>query len=160
MEAINFLNEFCDEVEKDVCDAYSMIYENDEERIAEIIMRYDVNVLVDNTINDIPSVIYEEDPNVIRLMGSIDYKNQNGTYITDVSFIKAGSILRANEGCLIMKASDLLSSPTAYYNLKKVISSGEIDFNYNKGYVELISISGLDPKPIKEIGRASCRERV
>ena len=47
MEAINFLNEFCDEVEKDVCDAYSMIYENDEETIAEIIMRYDVNVLVD-----------------------------------------------------------------------------------------------------------------
>lgn len=149
MEVINFLNELCDEVEKDVCDAYSMIYENDEEAIAEIIMRYDVNVLVDNTINDIPNVIYEEDPNVIRLMGSIDYKNQNGTYITDVSFIKAGSILKANEGCLIMKASDLLSSPTAYYNLKKVISSGEIDFNYNKGYVELISISGLDPKPIK-----------
>ncbi|KGM97416.1 ATP-dependent protease [Clostridium novyi A str. 4552] len=149
MEAINFLNELCNEIEKDVCDTYSMIYENDEETIAEIIMRYDVNVLVDNTINDIPNVIYEDDPNVMRLMGSIDYKNQNGTYITDVSFIRAGSILKANEGCIIMKANDLLSSPTAYYNLKKVISSGEIDFNYNKGYVELISISGLEPKPIK-----------
>ncbi|MCD3194130.1 AAA family ATPase [Clostridium botulinum C] len=149
LEAINFLNEMCEEIEKDSIENYSMIYEDDEEKILEIIMRYDVNIIVDNTTNDIPEVIYEDDPNVIKLLGSIDYKNQNGTYVTDVSFIKGGSLLRANEGCIIMKASNLLANPTAYYNLKKVISSGELDFNYNKGYVDLISISGLDPKPIK-----------
>ncbi|MCD3298294.1 AAA family ATPase, partial [Clostridium botulinum] len=149
LEAINFLNEMCEEIEKDSIENYSMIYEDDEEKILEIIMRYDVNIIVDNTTNDIPEVIYEDDPNVIKLLGSIDYKNQNGTYVTDVSFIKGGSLLRANEGCIIMKASNLLTNPTAYYNLKKVISSGEVDFNYNKGYVDLISISGLDPKPIK-----------
>lgn len=149
LQAINFLNEVCDEIEKDVSENYSMIYDDDEEKIAEIIMRYDANIIVDNTTNDTPEVIYEDDPNVIKLLGSIDYKNQNGTYITDVSFIKSGSILRANEGCIIMKASNLLANPTAYYNLKKVLSNGEVDFNYNKGYVDLISISGLDPKPIK-----------
>jgi predicted ATP-dependent protease len=148
-EVVKFLDEMCEEIENDTCDNYSMIYEDDEDKINEIIMRYDVNILVDNSKYDKPRVIFEEDPNVINLLGSIEYKNQNGTYVTDLSLIKSGSILKANEGCLIIRANSLLSNPTAYYNLKKTIMSGKLNFNYNRGYAELISLSSLDPEPIK-----------
>ena len=148
-EIIQFLDEMCEEIEEDVVDIYSMTYEDDEEKINEIIVRYDINVLVDNSSLPCPQVIYEENPNVINLLGSIDYKNQNGTYVTDMSLIKSGSVLRANEGCLIIRANPLLTNPTAYHNLKKAIISGKVDFNYNKGYTELVSLSTLDPEPIK-----------
>lgn len=148
-EIIQFLDEMCEEIEEDVVDIYSMTYEDDEEKINEIIVRYDINVLVDNSSFPCPQVIYEENPNVINLLGSIDYKNQNGTYVTDMSLIKSGSVLRANEGCLIIRANPLLTNPTAYHNLKKAIISGKVDFNYNKGYTELVSLSTLDPEPIK-----------
>ena len=148
-EIIQFLDEMCEEIEEDVVDIYSMTYEDDEEKINEIIVRYDINVLVDNSTFPCPQVIYEENPNVINLLGSIDYKNQNGTYVTDMSLIKSGSVLQANEGCLIIRANPLLTNPTAYHNLKKAIISGKVDFNYNKGYTELVSLSTLDPEPIK-----------
>ncbi len=149
LDIIKFLDEMCEEIEEDIIDNYSMNYEDDEEKINEIIVRYDVNVLVDNSDNLWPQVIYEENPNVINLLGSIEYKNQNGTYVTDMSLIKSGSMLRANEGCLILRAGSLLTNPTAYHNLKKAMMSGKVDFNYNRGYVELMSISSLDPEPIK-----------
>lgn len=147
-EALNFICEICEEIEEDICKNYSMVYEDDEEKINEIVSRYDINILVDNSNKTYPEVIYEEDPNVINLIGSIDYKSQNGTYVTDLSLIKAGSILKANEGCLIVRASNLLSNPTAYYNIKKILLNGKINFNYNKGYLDLLSLSGLDPEPI------------
>lgn len=149
IEVINFLNEMCEEIETDICENYSMIYEDDEDKINEIIVRYDINILVDNSKYDSPQVIFEEDPNVINLLGSIEYKNQNGTYVTDLSLIKGGTLLRANEGCLVIRANSLLANPTAYYNLKKTIMSGKLNFNYNRGYAELISLSSLDPEPIK-----------
>jgi len=148
-EALKFIYEMCEEMEADISANYSMNYEDDEEKINEIINRYDINILVDNSENSFPQVFYEEDPNVINLMGSIDYKSQNGTYVTDLSLIKAGSILRANEGCLIIRANNLLSNPTAYHNLKKVLLNRKVDLNYNKGYIDLLSISGINPEPIK-----------
>lgn len=148
-EAIKFIYEMCEEIEEDISANYSMNYEEDEEKINEIINRYDINVLVDNSENSFPQVFFEEDPNVINLMGSIDYKSQSGTYVTDLSLIKAGSILRANEGCLIIRVNNLLANPTAYHNLKKVLLNRKVDLNYNKGYIDLLSISGIDPEPIK-----------
>lgn len=149
MEIIDFLNEVCNEIEDDLVDSYTTNYEEDETKINDSIMKYDVNVLVDNSDNNVPQVIFEEDPNIVNLLGRIDYKNEDGNYVTDLSLIRAGAILRANEGCLIIRASSLLSNPTAYYNLKKTLTNGKVDLKYNKGYIELISLSGLEPEPIK-----------
>ncbi|MCY6370362.1 AAA family ATPase [Clostridium ganghwense] len=149
IEAIEFLKEINDEIEINIVDNYSMIYEDDEEKINEIIMKYDVNVLVDNSNHSSPRVIFEENPSITNLLGCIEYKNENGTYVTDVSFIKSGSILKANEGCLIVRANSLLTNTNAYYNLKKTITSEKVDFDYSKGYIDILSLRGLDPEPIK-----------
>lgn len=148
-EVINFLDEMCEEMKNDICDIYSMDYEDDEDKINEIIVRYGINVLVDNSKNDKPQVIFEDDPSVINLIGSIDYKNQNGTYVTDLSLIRPGSLLKANEGCLIIRANNLLANASAYYNFKKTIISAKLNFNYNRGYSELLSLISLEPEPIE-----------
>ena len=128
---------------------YSINYEDDEEYINEIIYKYVVNVLVDNSENDKPPVIFEEDPSINNLLGSIEYENKNGVYTTDVSLIKGGSFLKANGGCLILRASSLLTNSSAYYYFKKSLISGKVDLDYNRGYLELLSLSGLKPEPVK-----------
>ncbi|WP_236035280.1 AAA family ATPase [Clostridium sp. HV4-5-A1G] len=147
--ALKFLDKVCSNIENEIKDIYSINYEDDKENIMRIIYRYSVNVLVDNSDRDRPPIIFEEDPSIGNLLGSIEYENKNGNYITDVSLITPGSILKANGGCLILRVSDLLNNKGAYYYLKKSIISGRVDLNYNRGYLELLSLSGLKPEPIK-----------
>lgn len=147
-EVIKYLKFICEEIEKKIVSNYSMSYEDDEEKINEYINKFSVNVIVDNSENDCPKVIYEEDPNIVNLIGSIEYESHGGTYNTDISLIKAGSILKANEGCLIIRASSLLTNSYAYYYLKKTIMSGKVSFDYNKGYLDLLSVNSLKPEAI------------
>ncbi|KZL94165.1 AAA family ATPase [Clostridium magnum] len=148
-ETLEFLKNVCDNIEKQVMEIYSINYEDDEEYISEIIYKYVVNVLVDNSENDTPPVIFEEDPNINSLLGSMEYENKNGVYTTDVSLIKGGSFLKANGGCLILRVSSLLTNSSAYYYFKKSLISGKVDLDYNRGYLELLSLSGLKPEPVK-----------
>ncbi|MFL0251608.1 AAA family ATPase [Clostridium neuense] len=147
-EIIDKLNKICSEIEHELVENYSMSYENDEAKILNAISKYYINVIVDNSKNEKPPIIYEDDPNIENLIGSIKYENHNGTYVTDISLIKAGSILKANGGCLIMRINNLLSYNGSYYYLKKILSSGKIKINYNRGYAEAVSLNGIVPDPI------------
>jgi predicted ATP-dependent protease len=146
--AVEYLTFVCNSIENSLIQNYTTSYEEDEEKINESIYRYIVNVIVDNNDNKEPEVIYEEDPNVINLLGSTEYENHNGTYVTDISLIQGGSLLKANEGCIILRASSLFTNTGAYYHLKKSLLSERVKFDYNKGYLELLSMSGLKPAPI------------
>lgn len=146
--AIEFLNFVSDNIKKSIIENYTTIYEEDEEKINEAIYKFIVNVIVDNSSNEKPKVIFEEDPSVVNLLGSIEYENHNGTYVTDVSLITGGSLLQANEGCLIVRANSLLNHPSSYYYLKNTLLSEKVKFDYNRGYLELLSLGGLKPDPI------------
>lgn len=148
-EAVEYLEFLCETIENNLIQNYSINYDDDEEKINEVIYKYMVNVIVDNSKNQSPPVIFEEDPNVTNLLGNIEYENHNNVYVSDVSLIKAGSLIKANEGCLILRVNNLLSNLQSYYYLKKVLMTEKVDLDYNKGYFELLALSGLKPKPIK-----------
>lgn len=135
-------------IEEDLVDCYTMSIEEDESEIYEVLNKYDVRVIVDNTNNSSPPVIFEEDPNLNNLIGLIEYENHNGMYTTNISLINAGAILKANEGCLILRLSSLAVNTLSYYYLKKILLSNKVSFDTNKSYLEFININGLKPKPI------------
>ena len=135
-------------IEEDLIECYTMNIEDDENEIYEILNKYDVRVIVDNTNNSSPPVIFEEDPNLNNLIGLIEYENHNGMYTTNISLISAGSILKANEGCLILRLSSLAVNNLSYYYLKKILLSNKVSFDTNKSYLEFININGLKPKSI------------
>lgn len=135
-------------IEEDLIECYTMNIEDDESEIYEVLNKYDVRVIVDNTNNSSPPVIFEEDPNLNNLIGLIEYENHNGMYTTNISLISAGSILKANEGCLILRLSSLAVNTLSYYYLKKILMSNKVSFDTNKSYLEFININGLKPKPI------------
>jgi predicted ATP-dependent protease len=144
----SYFDIICSNIEKSLIDNYSLNYDEDEEKINEIIYKYVVNVIVDNSKNETSPVIFEQDPSLTNLLGNIEYENHNGVYSTDIEFIKGGSMLKANEGCLIIKINNLLSNPSAYYNLKKVLLTEEVDVASNKNFYEFISLGTLKPEPI------------
>lgn len=147
-DAYKYLSEMYDDVEEKIVECYTINLEEDEEYIKEILAKYDVNVIVDNSERYHPSVIFEEDPTIGNLIGNIEYKNNNGGYSTDISLISAGSLLKANEGCLILRLSSLISSGLSYYYLKKALLHGKVNYNYTKSYLEVLSIAGLKPESI------------
>jgi predicted ATP-dependent protease len=147
-DVLKFLESICSDIEKSIINNYSINYDEDEEKINEIIYKYDVNVLVDNSENDKPQIIFEEDPSVNNLLGNIEYENHNNVYTTDVTQIKAGSMLKANEGCLIIRANSLFNNTHAYYYLKKTLLSEKINLDYNRGYLELLPINSIKPEMI------------
>lgn len=148
-EASEYINYIISEIENNLEENYSISYEDDEEEIRNIIYKYDINVIVDNTQNESPPVIYDDDPSVSNLLGSIEYENHNNVYVATVNSIKAGSYVKANGGCLILRANSLLSNSQAYYYLKKSLITERVDLDYNRGYIELFTLGSLKPVPIE-----------
>lgn len=146
--AYRYLVEMFESIEDELIECYTINLEDDEDTIQGIFSKYQINILVDNYEKNHPNVIYEEDPTIGNLIGNIEYKNNNGSYSTDVSLINAGSLLKANEGCLILRVSSLLNSGSSYYYLKKALLHGKVDYNYTRSYLEVLSIAGLKPESI------------
>ena len=143
-----YLIEMFEYLDDEIVECYTINLEDDEEYIQEVLGKFSVNVLVDNTGVNHPRVIYEEDPTVSNLIGNIEYRNTTGGYSTDMSLISAGSLVKANGGCLILRLTSLINSGSSYYYLKKALIHGQVDYNYTKSYLEVLSIAGLKPQPI------------
>lgn len=147
-EGYNYLIDVCESLENSLIDNYTINFEDDEEKVNEIVARYVCNIIKNSKGIDHPKVIFEEDPSINNLLGTIEYENHNGVYSTDVKLIKSGSLLEANEGCLILRLSSLMNNANSYYYLRKALLNSKINYDFNRGYLELLSLNGLKPEPI------------
>jgi len=109
---------------------------------------YDVNVVVDNLeTKDVP-IIFETNPNYKNLFGTIERQTvMPGVITSDFTNIRAGSLLRANGGYLIVNAFDALVEPGVWPALKRTLRNGVIDIQvFDPFYV--FTSSALKPEPI------------
>ncbi|MGL4761275.1 MAG: AAA family ATPase [Sarcina sp.] len=149
IKAKKYLLDVCEDIEDRFVEIYSMAYEEDEEKFAEVLGKYVVNVLVDNSKVNRPKVIFQEDPSISNLFGVIEYESVNGAYSTNVSLIKPGSLLEANEGCIIIRLNSLLLNPNGYYYLRRALLNNRVSLDYDRGaYLDLLSLNGLKPEAI------------
>lgn len=147
-QGVQYLEFIYENVVRELIENYTLSYDDDEEKISEIIYKYMINVLVDNSNNEEPPVIYVEDASISSLIGTIEYENQNGNYITDITMIKAGDILKANEGCIILRASNLLKYPNSYHKFKNILLNGKADISINRSNLELFYLNSPEAEPI------------
>lgn len=147
-EAYNYLIDVCESLENLLIDNYTINFDDDEEKINEIISKYVCNIIKNSKGQEAPKVIFEEDPSLNNLLGTIEYENHNGVYSTDVKLIKSGSLLEANEGCIILRLSSLVNNANSYYYLRRTLLHGKINYDFNRGYLEVLSLNGLNPDPI------------
>ncbi|OPJ63251.1 AAA family ATPase [Clostridium oryzae] len=146
-DALRYLKYVCENIEKNVIDIFSGNIEDDEDKIISLISKYNINVIVDNSKIESPQVIYEEDPTLQNLIGTVDYDISGGNYVWDVSMIKAGTILKCYGGCVIVRARDIFSSVSSYLYLKKVLLNHKLKMDFNKIYMEMHGIC-IDLEPI------------
>jgi lon-related putative ATP-dependent protease len=114
----------------------------------EILRRYSVNVIVDNSEASGAPVIFEDNPTQPHLIGRIEHRAQFGTLVTDFSLIKAGSVHQANGGYLIIDVVKLLTQPFAWESLKRAIRSEEARIETPAETMGLITTVSLEPEPI------------
>jgi ATP-dependent Lon protease len=111
-------------------------------------IEYQVNVIADNsTVTGMPVVI-EKNPRYKNLFGTIErVVDRNGIWRTDFTHIKAGSILKADGGYLVIHALDAISEPGVWPTLKRVLRNRQLEIqSYEAGLFGYAS--ALKPEPI------------
>lgn len=116
-----------------------------ESRIQDI---FSINVILDNSKTDCSPVIIEHNPNYANLFGSFErVLDTKGYWRTDFSKIKAGSILKADQGFLIVSANDLFSEAVSWKAIKNVLLYDELNIQTYSSYLQM-SESQLKPETI------------
>ena len=110
---------------------------------------YEVNVILDNSETKDCPVIIETSPNYINLFGTIEkvYDGKGGWY-SDFTKIKAGSLLRANGGYLVLNVKHLFEEPIVWRTLKKVLTYRKLEIQDSHNILQ-IAPSTLKPEPIE-----------
>jgi predicted ATP-dependent protease len=93
-------------------------------------VEYRVNVIVDNSGLNYAPVIIEETPNYKNLFGTTGgVVDRFGRITGDFTHIRAGSLLRANGGYLVLDLLEALAEPLVWKELKHSIKSGKMEFH-------------------------------
>jgi predicted ATP-dependent protease len=114
----------------------------------EFLRRYRVNVIVDHRGETSPVVLFEENPTYGNLVGRIERRGVMGTLVTDFTMIRAGALLKANQGFLILDLRDLISSPFAWEALKHALQRGVVRIEEIGQLAGTIATTSLEPEPI------------
>lgn len=148
------LQVYFDMMQTDIRDNLDAFLKSDEQveesNVAKdhnLLRRYQVNLLVDNSHLEGAPVIYENLPNHQTLLGCVENMAMMGALVTDFSLIKAGAVHRANGGFLILDAEQLLMQPYAWEGLKRALLSREIRFDTLERMYSLVSTVSLEPEP-------------
>ncbi len=102
--------------------------EGEEEPEADEFTEFQVNVLVDNAETTHVPIIIETNPKYKNIFGTVDREFvKGGIWRTDFTKIKAGSLLRADGGYLVLNALDTLIEPGVWQDLKRTLRTGLMD---------------------------------
>jgi predicted ATP-dependent protease len=110
--------------------------------------RYAVNVLVTHDNSNGAPVIYCENPSHQELLGNIEYRSDMGTLSTDFTLIKAGNLLHANGGYLIIDAYKLLTHPFSWDALKRSLNNEKVRIRSVAQDYGLLNTVSLEPEGI------------
>jgi predicted ATP-dependent protease len=104
--------------------------EEPEEQEEDELIEFQVNVLVDNSnVNQNP-IILETNPKYKNIFGTVDRElDKGGVWRTDFMKIKAGSLLQADGGYLVLNALDTLIEPGVWQDLKRTLRTGKIEIH-------------------------------
>ena len=153
-EASEAVMAYLDSVEEHILDNLSRFLPDESDpHKAERAMRrpmseYTVNVLVDNSETKGAPVIFENTPTYHNLVGKIEKRVENGIYMTDFTLVKAGALVRANGGYLVLHAQDVLSYPFAWEALKTALRYEKVQVEEMGEAYQFLPTSGLRPGPI------------
>lgn len=110
--------------------------------------RYEANPLSCHGPDDLPPVIVENAPSMRSLLGTLDTSvAPDGTARADHTSVRAGALVRAGGGVLVMEAAEVLAHPGAWQALVRTLRSGRVELVMPELPI-LVPIPSLKPEPI------------
>jgi ATP-dependent Lon protease len=123
--------------------------EEKEEVKEDTFFEYQVNVFVDNSEQKHVPIIIETNPKYKNIFGAIEREfEKGGVWRTDFMHIKAGSLLRADGGYIVLNSLDTLMEPGVWQELKRTLRTGMVDIQTYEP-VFGVSVTALKPEPIE-----------
>jgi len=115
----------------------------------DYLKNYEVNIIRKSFIKKDCPVVIETSPSYQNLFGTIEkYYDGEGGWFTDFTAIKAGALLKANGGYLILNASDTFAEPGVWKALKRALYYGQLEIE-DKHTSYQASPSVMKPEPIE-----------
>ncbi len=109
---------------------------------------YRVNVILPHDDETLCPIVVENTPTVSNLLGTIDHTFARGEMLhSDHLLIRAGSLLRADGGYLILEARDVLREPGAWHVLVRTLRTGRLEIAPPETIFPL-ALPALKPEPI------------
>jgi ATP-dependent Lon protease len=116
--------------------------------IIDYFKEYDVNIILDNTDTTECPIIIETSPTYSNLFGTIErVSDGRGSFFSDFTNIKAGSLLRANGGYLVLNVMHLFEEVGVWKTLKRVLTYNKLEFQDSPTIFQLSTIA-LKPEPV------------
>jgi len=153
------VQEYLEDVKHDIVNNLGKFLQDDKEQKmplpfggmarndGDFFVRYQVNLIVDNSQTEGGPVVFETNPTYYNLFGKIEGKSKFGTVTTDFTMIKGGSLHEANGGYLILQAKDVLTNPFSWETLKRALINQEHQVENIGEQYRSYPISSLKPEP-------------
>ena len=156
------INEYLEEIQEYTLDEIGIFLKPKEEEQPQLQMMmggvqkekdpfkfYRANLLVDNSRVERSPVIIETAPNFKNLFGTIEkIVDRAGNWTSDFMNIKAGSVLRADGGVLVINLLDAIFEPLVWPTLKRTLKYGQLEIESPES-MHLLGQSALKPEPVK-----------
>ncbi|MGE5235498.1 MAG: Lon protease family protein [Acidobacteriota bacterium] len=139
---------FLQQVAADVLENIEQFAEQGAGEEGDGLLRYRVNVVVDNGGTKARPVIIETEPSLTNLFGTVEGRvGPNLQSTSDHTRIRAGSLLRANGGFLALNAFDAVSEAGVWPALKRALRYRRVVIRPREA---LFALTGqtLQPEPI------------
>jgi predicted ATP-dependent protease len=119
-----------------------------QDALAALLLRYRVNLLVDHAEQVGAPVMIDNNPSFRSLFGSIEYQQEDDALVTDFSCIRAGSLLNAHGGFLMLHLRDLLSNELVWDRLRRFFRCSRLQIEEAGTVMAPIASVSLEPEAV------------
>jgi len=138
---------YLDEVQEDLENSVEIFVTEESEPGVDRFSRWRVNLAVDNSDLDGPPVVMETEPTYSNLFGTIERSMlPSGDTTTSLMRIRAGSLLRANGGYLVVNAEDVLMEPRVWPGIKRALRYRRVQIQALESL--MLGAALLKPEPV------------
>lgn len=111
-------------------------------------LKYEVNIITDNTKLKGAPLIIELNPTYNNLFGKVEHESYMGTLTTNFTLIRGGALHKANGGYLILPLKELLLNYFSWDSLKRALNNNEIVIEDASERFGFLSSKSIKPAPI------------
>jgi predicted ATP-dependent protease len=141
---------YLDAVQNDLEENFEVFVSDGEEPGADRFLRWRVNLAVDNSDLAGRPVEMETEPSYTNLFGTIERTMlPSGETTTSHMRIRAGSLLRANGGYLVVNAEDILMEPRVWPGIKRALRYQRVQIQAWESMVFGAAVLKPEPVPLK-----------